>query len=189
MTTDAGAAGAEQGQGQGAQGQGAAQGGAPAADPWADPETARSTIEALRRENAGWRTKVRDLEPLAARATAADEAAKTETQRLTEQLTAAQKQATEAQASALRFQVAADKGLPATIAARLQGSTLEELTADAEQLVTLLGGAGAQQQGGRPAVDLRQGARGTAPVTGEPDLNNWVRDLARSRGSGKLPQR
>lgn len=190
MTTDAGAAASEQGQGQGAQGQaqgqGQGQGAAQAADPWADPEAARAEITRLRQENAGWRTKVRDLEPLAAKATAADEAQKTETQKLTEQLAAAQRAAETAQASERRFRVAAAKGLPPELAARLQGTTEDELNADADALAALVN-TGVQQPG-RPAVDLRQGARGTAPVQPQ-DNNQWLRDLVRQGGSGRLPNR
>lgn len=159
-----------------------------ATDPWTDPTAARAEIERLRRESAGYRTKVRELEPLAAKATAAEEAQKTEAQKLTEQLAAAQAAAQTAQASALRYQVAAAKGLPIEFAARLQGATEEELSADADQLVTLLGGG--QQQapqlqqqgaaGARPQLDLRQGQRGTAPVNGEVDKNEWLRGVARS---------
>lgn len=182
MTTDPAAAGTDPTQaGQGAQGQGAA----PAADPWSDPNSARSEIERLRRESAGYRTKLRELEPLAAQATAAQEAQKTEAQRLAEQLATAQRQASDAQASALRYQVAASKGLPLEFAARLQGGTEEELNADADQLATLLGGgAGPGQQqgaaGSRPQLDLRQGQRGTAPLAGEVDKNDWLRGVARS---------
>lgn len=191
--TDAGTGtGSEQGAGQGAQQAGQAQqGAAPAADPWANPEDARAAITALRQENASWRTKVRDLEPLAAKATAAEEAQKTETQKLTEKLAAAEAAAQAAQGTALRFQVAAAKGLPPELAGRLQGATEAELNADADALAALVN-TGVQQpgqQGGRPPVDLRQGARGTAPVQGELDKNAWLRDLARQGGSGRLPSR
>lgn len=149
---------------------------AQAADPWTDPTAARAEIEKLRRESAGYRTKVRELEPLAAQATAAADAQKTETQRLTEQLATATAAATAAQTSALRFQVAAAKGLPPELAGRLQGATEAELTEDADKLVALIPGT---QPGARPAVDLRQGARGAAPVAPQVDGNAWLRGLAR----------
>lgn len=183
MTTDP-AAGAQADPAAGAQPQGAA----PVADPWTDPATARTEIEKLRRESAGYRTKVRELEPLAAQATAATEAQKTEAQRLADQLAAAQRTAADAQASLMRMQVATSKGLPAELAGRLQGATEAELAEDADKLSALLGGsaAGAQQQpGARPQVDLRQGARGNAPVNGTPDMNDWLRGVAR-RG-GRIP--
>lgn len=72
-------------------------------DPWADPEAARREIEKLRRENAGHRTKVRELEPLAAKARELEDAQKSEAERLTEQLTAERERA----ASATRVAVTA----------------------------------------------------------------------------------
>lgn len=76
-------------------------------DPWADPEAARKEIERLRREAAGYRTKVRDLEPLARKAKELEDAQKSEAQRLAEQLAAAQESVQVFRQRAVRAEVRA----------------------------------------------------------------------------------
>ena len=67
-----------------------------------------------------------------------ENAQKSEQQRLTERAEAAEKAAAEATSRLLRAEVAMEKGLPAALAARLTGTTKEDLEADAEQLLTLV---------------------------------------------------
>ena len=62
----------------------------------------------------------------------------------------------------MRYEVAAAKGLDLKLASRLNGSTREELEADADELVKLIGN-------GAPADDLDGGARETAPKKGTPE--------------------
>lgn len=76
-------------------------------DPWADPETARKEIEKLRRESANYRTKNKELEPLAAKAKELEDAQKSETQRLNEQLTQQQERAAKALRTAVASKVEA----------------------------------------------------------------------------------
>jgi hypothetical protein len=76
-------------------------------DPWADPDAARKEIEKLRREAAKYRTKAGELEPLAKRAQELEDAQKSEQERLTEQLTAAQDRVKAVQARAVRSEVRA----------------------------------------------------------------------------------
>ncbi|MCM8548893.1 hypothetical protein [Streptomyces sp. STCH 565 A] len=78
-----------------------------ATDPWADPETARKEIEKLRRENAGHRTRNKELEPLAAKAKELEDAQKSEAERLTEQLAAERERATKATRTAVASKVEA----------------------------------------------------------------------------------
>ncbi|MEU4154694.1 hypothetical protein [Streptomyces antimycoticus] len=77
------------------------------ADPWADPDAARKEIERLRREAAKYRTKASDLEPLAQKARELEDAQKSEQERLTEQLTAAQERIRSVQQRAVRAEVRA----------------------------------------------------------------------------------
>ncbi|MGW7350951.1 phage scaffolding protein [Streptomyces sp. NPDC054784] len=77
------------------------------ADPWADPGAARREIEKLRTEAAKYRTRNKELEPLATAAKEAEEAQKTEAERLSGQLTDAQKRAEQAQQRAVRAEVKA----------------------------------------------------------------------------------
>lgn len=76
-------------------------------DPWADPEVARKEIEKLRRENANHRTKNKELEPLAKKAKELEDAQKSETERLTGQLTEAQQRFETVQRRAVRSEVKA----------------------------------------------------------------------------------
>ncbi|MHC3427181.1 hypothetical protein [Streptomyces sp. DT18] len=82
------------------------EGGTPA-DPWADPAAARREIERLRKESASYRTKARELEPLAAKARELEDAQKSEAERLTEQLAAERERAATATRSAVSARVEA----------------------------------------------------------------------------------
>ncbi|WP_018385261.1 hypothetical protein [Wenjunlia vitaminophila] len=81
------------------------------ADPWDNPAAARREIEKLRREAAKYRTAAKELEPLAAKAREAEEAQKTEAERLSGQLAEAQKRTAAIQQRAVRAEV---KALAAT---------------------------------------------------------------------------
>ena len=68
----------------------------------------------------------------------------------------AQEAASKATSDALRLRVAVAKGLPEALVNRLQGSTEEELAADAESLLALVRTPTA------PQPDLSQGAKGAS---------------------------
>lgn len=98
---------------------------------------------------------------------------KTNEQKLEERATAAEERATAAERAAAdvttqlaRYQVAVDKGLPAELAARLQGSTPEELAADADNLLAIFGSA-------TSATSFDGGAR-TPAGTGQ-SMNDLIR--------------
>lgn len=76
-------------------------------DPWDDPAAARKEIERLRKESAGYRTKAKELEPLAKRAQELEDAQKSEAERLAGQLTAAQERAAKATRTAVAAKVEA----------------------------------------------------------------------------------
>ncbi|WPO70204.1 hypothetical protein [Streptomyces sp. KN37] len=76
-------------------------------DPWADPAAARKEIEKLRKESAGWRTKYQETKPLAQKAKELEDAKKSDQERLTEQLTAAEKRIQSVQQRAVRSEVKA----------------------------------------------------------------------------------
>lgn len=67
-----------------------------------------------------------------------EDSKKSAEQKAQEALTAARAQANEAATRALRYEVAAAKGLDLALAARLSGSTKEELEADADALMALI---------------------------------------------------
>ncbi|MEH6373631.1 hypothetical protein V7793_04610 [Streptomyces sp. KLMMK] len=104
-------------------------------NPWEDPATARAEIQRLTAELTSHAARVAELEPAAAELHQLQEAGKTEAQRLTERAEAAERLAEQTQAALVRAQVAQAKGLTERQAARLVGSTREELEADADELL------------------------------------------------------
>ena len=67
-----------------------------------------------------------------------------------------EKRALDAEARLLRLEVGADVGLPVSLASRLQGSTKEELLADAEELMKLVAPS---KPSGKPKPNLKGGAK------------------------------
>ena len=67
-----------------------------------------------------------------------------------------EKRALDAEARLLRLEVGADVGLPKSLASRLQGSTKEELLADAEELMRLVAPS---KPSGKPKPNLKGGAK------------------------------
>lgn len=109
------------------------------------------------------------------------EASQTDAERMQAQLEAAQDAAGQVPALSaenVRLKVAIEKGLPATLAARLQGATKEELEADAD---TLLGMVATGSAGGmRPNP-----AQGTSGGGNGPSLDDQIAQ-ARKDGNVKL---
>ncbi|MEU5424227.1 hypothetical protein AB0H73_01270 [Streptomyces olivoreticuli] len=103
--------------------------------PWEDPSAARAEIERLAAELAGHAARVAELEPAAAELHQLQEAGKTEAQRLNERAEAAERLAEQTRAELVRAQVAHSRGLTERQAARLVGTTREELEADADELL------------------------------------------------------
>lgn len=72
----------------------------------------------------------------------------------------------------IRREVATEKKLPAYLANRLQGSTREEMAADADTLL--------KEMGPPKAADLKNGNRGSANKPAD-DMNGFIQGLRRSR--------
>lgn len=131
-----------------------------------EERTARREAEKARKD---LEARLKELEPLAAKAKQLEDSKKTETEKLGEKLTAAEKRAVEAEQKALRLEVASAKGLTQAQAKRLVGTTKEELEADADELLTSFGGGdtsggkGAGGKGRTPVEKLRPGAMPTQP--------------------------
>ena len=102
-----------------------------------DVERAKAKIRKANAEAKNLRQRVKELEQAESKLREIEDSEKSELQRLQEQLQAAQQQAGTAQLEALRLQVAHEKGLSPSQARRLSGSTLEELEADADELLDL----------------------------------------------------
>jgi hypothetical protein len=126
--------------------------------------TARREAEKQRKE---LEARLKELEPLAAKAQQLEDAKKSEAEKLNEKLTAAEKRAIEAETKALRLEVATAKGLTPAQAKRLVGATKDELEADADDLLSTFGGTsagdGKQTKGRRPVENLRPGGMPNPP--------------------------
>lgn len=104
-------------------------------------EKDRRAIAALRRE-------IDDLKPLADKAKQLEESGKSAEQKFEDRVAAIEKRAQEAETRAARLEIANAKGLSATQAKYLTGSTKEELEASADAILEDFGGGGAGGEGG-----------------------------------------
>lgn len=118
------------------------------------------------------RLKLKDLEPIAAKAKELEEAQKTNEQRLTEALDAAKADATSSKAQLMRLQVGLDKGVPAALVKFLPSGTQEEVEAAADELLANLPASDAPR---RPQPSPDQGRQ---PVSKD-DPDAWLREMAR----------
>jgi hypothetical protein len=101
----------------------------------------KAKLDRLERDGAKYRKRIRELEPLADEAQKLRDSQKSELEKLTEQLQAAQAESASATAAQLRIDVALEKapdGMSKAqirkLAKRLTGSNREELEEDAEEL-------------------------------------------------------
>lgn len=124
---------------------------APEVDP---PAPSVESPEDLAADRDKWKHFAREHEKTAkANAEAArklqeiEDAAKSQAEKDAEARKAADERAERAESELLRMRVATAKGLPAELAARLQGGTEAEMQEDADQLLKALGTAGKASQG------------------------------------------
>lgn len=117
------------------------------------PPEVRKALREANKEAETLRLKLKEIE----------DKDKTELQRLIERVETAEKERDALRLDTMRANVALTVGLPATLAGRLQGSTVEEMRADAEQLLSLLP---APTTDARPRGDVDQGVR-SIPLNGD----------------------
>lgn len=151
------------------------------------PQWARDQIAKARKDAAGYREKLRAAEPLAKRAQDADEASKTETQRLTEQAQANLARAEKAERELLRTSVAARKGLTPDQARRLVGATEEELDADADELLAAFAGANGTATTPPPAATLPR-RRPTERLRGGDDPDEPAEETDPRKLAAQIPR-
>jgi chromosome segregation ATPase len=130
-----------------------------------DEDRAKAKIAKANSEAANLRRRLKELEPLAAKAKELEDASKTETQKAQEALTTAQQRAADAESRLMRLEVAVAKGLTPAQAKRLVGSTKEELEADADEL---LASFKSDDSGDRPLRRPVERLRGGGDPTEEP---------------------
>lgn len=100
---------------------------------------------------------------------------KSEAELLNERFDAYETELAKERGARWRAEIAAEKGLSAQQAARLNGSTRDELLADADELLTLFPGAVGPRL---PAPDPSQGARGGPSTNG--DLQAQIAEATRA---------
>lgn len=132
-------------------------------------DAGKKALAEERRARREAEARLKELEPIAAKAKQLEDAKKSEAEKLTEKLTAAETRATAAEDRALRLEVATAKGLTQAQAKRLVGSTKAELEADADELLASFGGGpdngGAKKPAGnkKPVENLRPGGMPNPP--------------------------
>lgn len=139
------------------------------------PEDERTTDDDAEQPDKDWQAEADKWKGLArkhenqAKANAAaaqrvkelEEADKTESQKHADRAAAAEKRATDAEAKALRLEIAAEKGLTPSQAKRLIGANREELESDADELLSAFKPADDTKRDDtsrRPKEKLRPGA-------------------------------
>lgn len=125
---------------------------------WYEKELAKT-----RKEAAKYRTDNKSLAEKAAKLDELEGATKSDLEKLTEKATTFEQRAAEAEAKALRLEIAFEKGLTPKQASRLVGSTKEELEADADELLETFGTATKPKGNGRMAENLRPSGGGDEP--------------------------
>ena len=155
--------------------------GAPQPDEPFDPQRAMAKIHETNREAASLRERLKAAEAALAEH---QDAGKSEVQKAIERATAAEAQVAELQAAQLRTQAAVAAGLPPEAAAHIQGTTAEEITANATALAGLLAPA-PQQTPASPAPMSRPVAR---PVAGSADPTQEPLELDPAKLAEQVPR-
>lgn len=139
LRQDGGEGGEDPNGGEGADGgSGGSGNGTNGGDPGELGDAGKRALDAERKARREAEAKLKEYEPLVAKAREFEESQKTELQKLTEQLDEARADAATAQQHALRLEVGTAKGLPPELISRLEGSTKEQLEADADVLAKLV---------------------------------------------------
>lgn len=119
-----------------------------------DPARAQEKIKKANSEAANLRARLKELEPLAAKARELEESGRSEIEKVTQRVADAETRATKAEAESLRLSVAFDKGLTPAQAKRLVGTSREELESDADEILRDF-----PVKPARPSGDIGQGPR------------------------------
>lgn len=119
-----------------------------------------------RSEAKNLRDRLKDAEPKVAEYDRLAEASKSDLERATEKLTAAEQRAIAAERTAMVNAVALEKGLTPALAKRLQGDTLEALQADADELVQFV--QSSEPQSRVPRADPSQGSSASGAAATDP---------------------
>lgn len=130
----------------------------------------KKALDAERKLRRDLDKRVKELSPYEQRVKDAEEANKSELQRLNEALSAEKAARTAAEMNNLRHEVAATKGISSGLAFLLAGSTKEEIEASAEKLAIELGKAQTPSVPGRPQERMSDGTPSSSSLDGEDPL-------------------
>lgn len=123
-------------------------------------------------------SKVKELSPLAQKAQEAEDAKKSEVDKLTEQLTESQVALQEYRVAEVRSAAAERAGLTGTWAKRIVATDPDEALAEAKQLKKDIDALAEPAEPAR--ADFRQGAQGRQPAPKQ-GAGDWLRDMAAQR--------
>lgn len=125
-----------------------------------DADTAKAEIRKKNREAASLRARLKEAEAERDQLKASSNGDQSDTDKINDRIAAAEKRAQEAEATALRWQVAGAKGLTSAQAKRLVGGTLEELEDDADELLAAFKSDAKNDGGGDGKGDDGKGGGG-----------------------------
>lgn len=122
----------------------------------------KRALDRERKARKDLEAKIKELEPLAAKAKELEDEKKSDVDRANEKVAAAEKRAADAELAAARLEVATEKGLTPAQAKRLVGTTKEELAEDADSSIedgtfTVSTGGATPPPSRRPKNDLKPG--------------------------------
>jgi len=127
-----------------------------------DPDAGAKT--ALDAERKARRDAEKQLKALRDQVKSLEDKDKSDGEKLTDRVAAAEKRAEEAESRAVRFDVASAKGLTAAQAKRLVGVTKEDLEADADEILEVFPAQGGVKPppSSKPSADLKGGTDPTS---------------------------
>jgi hypothetical protein len=136
------------------------------------PEWAVKELDRARKEASNYRTKLREVEPLAEKAKELEEAQKSETQRLMERVEAAEVESRRLESAVGRLRIAAKHGIPEELADLLGEGDEEALEIRAKALMEWRG----QSPSSVPSKPV-EATRSTVLAGDETpaDPNDWLR--------------
>lgn len=111
-------------------------------------DAGKRALERERQARRDAEARLRELEPLAAKAKELEDAKKSGEQKLADEIKALKDDLSKERRRALIAEVAREKGLTGVQARRLQGESREELEADADDLLESFGGSKSNGNGG-----------------------------------------
>lgn len=151
------------------------------------PELGQSGEKALKAERAARRAAEKAANEAMAKVKAFEDAKKSESERLAEQLQQLKTEAATAKAEALRLRVAAASGLPADLHEFLVGDDEESVRAQAQKLMAATAAASAPRS---PAPDPTQGAKpgaaGSSQLTRADMARMTPQEIVAAQESGRF---